>query len=131
MGELSPTDRVADTLFAGNALGTMLMEVRLRGLVTTSDERDSGEKAEEEEPVVSMREAAGAAAAASGDTHGTADGETYTWSGRGGTGRRPRRAGWRQRPCQDNKQKKRLQSEKEMKRNGTRSGKWNKNEMKK
>jgi hypothetical protein len=47
-GELSPSDRDADTLVAGNAFGTMLIDVRFRGLDMTTEEIDTA-------IVVSMR----------------------------------------------------------------------------
>ena len=40
-GVLSPMDLPADTRVAGYALGTMLIEARLRGLVMTRDEIDT------------------------------------------------------------------------------------------
>ena len=41
MGALSPSGRDVYTLLAGNAFGTMLIDVRFRGLVMTSDEMDT------------------------------------------------------------------------------------------
>lgn len=40
-GALSPKGRDADTLVAGNALGTMLREVRFRGLLMTQEAMDT------------------------------------------------------------------------------------------
>jgi hypothetical protein len=40
-GRLSPRDRDADTLVAGNAFGTILTDVFFRGLEMTSDEIDT------------------------------------------------------------------------------------------
>ncbi len=82
---LSPAGRDADTLVAGYALGTMLTDGRLAGLLMTRLEMDTvaDTSAGRWAPGRHMRRRAKGARG------------TYTCSGRGGTAPRPRRGGWR------------------------------------